>query len=646
MALPVSRLITLSIAIVFIPGMLGGATPVLAQPAGVWPAEQSADSSGTVLLQRPVPTPDAALTHLPGVFTYSFRAAGWPDGPAPYGVDPAAVRFEVDGHPYDDLVSGRPRYDLAPSVLIRGVRLTGPADAGADADRLAVGAPLTRIRYTSTGGGLQEARVLHVQDRAFPVAGDSAGVRPRLNLLFGYEGAGATNEYPGSRLRRARRVVGRAAVRSEHWELSILNVANRRRIGAHGGVQPIPGRAYESIFQRLGAVVTNEEHGRRTIRNDLTLSVAGRGGAGAAAADLFWTAHTHSFDDGPSLDRWEVHRFGARLRATTPVGPSGDASGLHFGIDASAALESPGGFVDTLVTTGVGTDGRLLAGAAAVAAAELHGVEVELRGGAGLDDDRVYPDLSYAMRHARFDLAASWSGRPNAWIDHTGFFSHAPAFPTPPDPRNLSATASVRARYGPLSIEPRMAFSRESDAPVRMLGDTATTSTAGILSGRASRATLTLRLSLNDASPGGPYAVVSPALHTATIDVQSDFDRAWKEAMPDAWVEGRLGLRRLMFEGDLDLDLYVRGRAWAEMRGRRLHTPTGLLMLAPNGSSTVGSSGLTDIVAEAGVRGAVIIVAWENALSGTSLQVGNLLIPDYPLPAQQLRFGVYWPISN
>ncbi|NNF04672.1 MAG: hypothetical protein HKN17_09410, partial [Rhodothermales bacterium] len=278
--------------------------------------------------------------------------------------------------------------------------------------------------------------------------------------------------------------------------------------------------------------------------------------------------------------------------------------------------------------------------------ARFRGATTRFRAGAGLDDGRSYPQLTVSVENARFDASATWSGRSNAWIDHTGFFEYAPAFSDPPDVRSLSASVSARGAVGLLSVEPRITFVREVDAPVRMLGGDAVTSTAGTLSGAAARSTVSLRIALNDAPSRGPYAVVAPTLHSADLEVRTELDRAWKSAVPDAWVEGRAGYRRLMFKGDLDLDAYARGRVWTDMRGRRLHTPTGLLMLAPDGSGTVGSSGMLDIVAEAGIRGATIILAWENVLSGTSVQIGNLIVPDYPLPAQRLRFGVYWPISN
>jgi hypothetical protein len=51
-------------------------------------------------------------------------------------------------------------------------------------------------------------------------------------------------------------------------------------------------------------------------------------------------------------------------------------------------------------------------------------------------------------------------------------------------------------------------------------------------------------------------------------------------------------------------------------------------------------------VAEAGIRTATIFLSYENIFSGTNALVGNLLIPDYPLPAKRFRFGVFWPISD
>ncbi|MGB1375930.1 MAG: hypothetical protein ACPG8N_09435 [Rhodothermales bacterium] len=116
--------------------------------------------------------------------------------------------------------------------------------------------------------------------------------------------------------------------------------------------------------------------------------------------------------------------------------------------------------------------------------------------------------------------------------------------------------------------------------------------------------------------------------------------------MPKRWASARLGWKALLFQGDLDLDLFVRGRAWESMHGLRLHTPTGLLVLPKDASTPASESAVVDIGAEGDVRGATFFFAYENMFSGTTLLIGNLLVPDYPLPRQRIRFGVYWPIAN
>lgn len=105
-------------------------------------------------------------------------------------------------------------------------------------------------------------------------------------------------------------------------------------------------------------------------------------------------------------------------------------------------------------------------------------------------------------------------------------------------------------------------------------------------------------------------------------------------------------MRALLFRGDLDVDLSVRAYFWESMVGRRLDTRSGLLVLPSDDSQVVPSSMTVDVVAEAGVRTATIFLAYENIFSGTNALVGNLLVPDYPLPAKRFRFGVFWPITD
>ena len=142
----------------------------------------------------------------------------------------------------------------------------------------------------------------------------------------------------------------------------------------------------------------------------------------------------------------------------------------------------------------------------------------------------------------------------------------------------------------------------------------------------------------------GVYAWVNPVWQQA--DAKDSAARAWERALPRVSLSGRAGLRTLLFLGDLDLDAFVRVRTWEAFGGRGLHTSTGLLLPRTGADRDVPASTVLDFVAEGGVRGATLFLAYENVLSGTNIIRGNLIVPDYPLPEQQVRFGVLWPIRN
>ena len=98
-----------------------------------------------------------------------------------------------------------------------------------------------------------------------------------------------------------------------------------------------------------------------------------------------------------------------------------------------------------------------------------------------------------------------------------------------------------------------------------------------------------------------------------------------------------------LFDGALDLDFAVRGRGWAEFRGRRFHAPTALFALPPVEARRVEPSGTLGAIAEAGLGGgrATVFVTYENALAGRAY-TGTYVVPVYPLPGPFLRFGVFW----
>ena len=82
------------------------------------------------------------------------------------------------------------------------------------------------------------------------------------------------------------------------------------------------------------------------------------------------------------------------------------------------------------------------------------------------------------------------------------------------------------------------------------------------------------------------------------------------------------------------------------MKGRRLDTRSGLLMLPEGFERTVPESGRIDLIVEAGVKTATIFLSFENILQGKNTGNGILISPDYPVPAQRFRFGIFWPIVN
>jgi hypothetical protein len=100
-----------------------------------------------------------------------------------------------------------------------------------------------------------------------------------------------------------------------------------------------------------------------------------------------------------------------------------------------------------------------------------------------------------------------------------------------------------------------------------------------------------------------------------------------------------------LFEGDLRLTAFLRGRAWSGFRSRAFQPETGLFVLPAADDLLFGPSGSLDLVVEGGIRTATLFLTVDNLLSGT-FYPGTLLVPLYPLPKRALRFGVYWPLLN
>jgi hypothetical protein len=143
----------------------------------------------------------------------------------------------------------------------------------------------------------------------------------------------------------------------------------------------------------------------------------------------------------------------------------------------------------------------------------------------------------------------------------------------------------------------------------------------------------------------GFYLTAQPTLF-GMLENDTDAQSRYGASLPDFHASARFGARYLIFQGDLDLDISVRGRFWSEFKGRSFHTQTGMLAIPTVVPRTVESSATLDLIIEGGIRAATLFLAYENFLAGSAALPGNLIVPVYPLADKRLRFGVFWPIGN
>jgi len=577
------------------------------------------------------------LGRAPGVFSWTFDAAGWPNGLSAWGQDPNHTQVLWNGRSVDDLLTGRPRFDMVPVSLLATADWQMDGKARLLADSLAVASPLTRIRYESAGDGLQAVRALHVQNRYLRTS-DSSGVR--LQTVFAYEGAGAQGEYDGSRLRRARGITLRVGLQGASWSAWIQEVASRRAVGAHAGVVPFTGAAYASIYQRLGATVEDPTARRRTIRNDLEV--------GATATWMRWegrirlarTSQTLDFDGSTLATRGWVTRWQALPSVQTHLGSGVLSIEGHLlrdaGFGGSAWTSSPDNWTQSGVAAAYRAAGDVSIRTGLVNTSDHAWWHASASGSAGWKDVRM---SGHIERDARGLTLLERSGF-GTGIDG---ISHESGIPLQ---ERVLARAGLAMSAGIWHADLKVSHLRERDAIIHQLDASHPGLNSRILEGMRTRSLLSLTLGWRADSRRGPYARIEGVISTSSGPNGGADALLWEQSLPRRWASGRIGWKALLFQKDLDLDVYVRGHVWESMNGLRLHTPTGLLVLPEDPSSSVDGNWLVDVGAEGDVRGATLFFAYENIFSGTQAQIGNLLVPDYPLPRQRIRFGVYWPIAN
>jgi hypothetical protein len=606
-------------------------TPAFAQ------AQDDFTSTPPLPIQALNADPSIELGLAPGVFSWRFDAAGWPNGLSSLGQDPNHVTLNWDGKTMDDLITGRPRYDMVPLAMLASQTWDEFGQVLMKSEKLDSLYPQTRVRYESAGDGLQAVHALHVQNR-YRATSDSTGYR--LQTVFGYAGAGAKGEYDGSALRRGRQITARIALEGNDWGLWIQDVASRRAVGAHAGVLPFPGASYESIYQRLGATVSDPTARRRTVRNDLEL--------GGRMSHRGWLTSLRAIRSSQTLDfkgsSLENRAWTTRWQVRADAGRSFRPGRIIL----TSHIERDGGYGGSAWKSRPETRTRAQLG---VTLSSHAGYQVAVGAEEGTVASWWYAQAS-ADRNVgpvRVDGSLSRRARHISMLEWSGFSEEVASLSSlsklPLQEQRL-ARLELQVPVGPLTWGVEASYLQEHDAIVHQLASDVTLLSSSVLAGTRSLSVVTISLLWREDHARGVYANLHGSMHSSKAPASTAVGRLWQTSMPDQWATARLGMRALLFEGDLDLDLYVRGRVWQTMNGLRLHTPTGLLVLPSDESSLVPESAAVDIGATGMVRGATFFFSYENMFSGTTLLVGNLLVPDYPLPRQRIRFGVYWPIAN
>ncbi len=544
-----------------------------------------ADGAGPTAFDRDVTT---ALVRSMPAFAYDFGAYGWPSGWSPYGLAPQWVRLEFDELVLNDLVTGRPQYDLLPASLVSApeVQRTGlgaPVRVSAATRAHSTSSPLTELHYQTGDGGLQRTTIMHVQGRG-PVEG-----------MLAYAGAGARGEYPGSRLRRHRQLVLRSRFRgSGEWLAEVRYLHTQRRLGAHGGViGPTP-------YNRLIAGVRQPGAVRRMVRNDLQLRFSGQLWGGALEAGVSWSEQTLRFTSTDTTAS-TVSRVAVNIKQ--------QAYGMSWELHPVLGpfLEMHATVRDSLAW------GRLSASVSAGLHA-LYGAR--------------YLSGAAVMHYRGFFVEAVRSGQPLSWVARNGWgrYLRGSNGLTPGRLHQVHGGVGGSTSWIGASISGfARLYTDMVDWHVAGPDSVAARSAGSGASGVAGR------VGFRDEAVRGLYADVAQLVLWPTGRETGMF------------MHGRLGIRYALFSRDLLLNLSVRYRYWRRLQERGFHAPTGLL--AVTGRALPASGGL-DAVCEATVRGATLLVSMENILSGTPVLEGNQMIPGYPLPAQFLRFGIFWPILN
>jgi len=278
--------------------------------------------------------------------------------------------------------------------------------------------------------------------------------------------------------------------------------------------------------------------------------------------------------------------------------------------------------------------------------------------------DQQYPSaaLHASTPVGSFDLSASLelTGQSSSWIERNGFGRFVTPLPDAPSSRTdrvLRGSVEARTRVGAFDLQLR-GFAHQIRGAVDLFAEPATASQhtdSLVVRQTASpvrRVGATGSLGWRRTTDRGLYFTGQATALTTLTDGRSALQARLGETLPTAFGRGRLGARFTLFQ-DLRTDMYVQGRGWTQMNGRWFHPPTGRLAVPPRDTPVPsaptrrpGPSWTADVHAELSLRSATLFFSLENVQARTGVQSGTFIVPVFPLPARQFRFGIFWPVFD
>ena len=630
------------------PEASGAAADPLARADSLALVAPDAPPTGRVV--SPLPATTAALSAAdllaPGALGYRLGTPGRVAGIAWGGLPPERAALLVDGRPLADPFTGAPGWDLlmweaADRLRAADARGGAPQAVVAQLRPFRLAAPVTELRFHAGEGAVQSVSATHAQTRGAPLG--LGGASARLTTTAHVAGRQADGPVLGARQRHSHALL-RFALASPRWGAEAgLRYAERREGARRGVVEDA------NFYDVLRAAVLDPGAERRTLATEATVRARTARGGRPLAAWAAWGRQVSRYSTG-GLSSDTASVSGNAWSAGARAGLSAEGPAL----EARAVVEDdPWGRLDPL---GDG-NARLHVHAAVVDTLQAAGAALAVHAGGQWVDGRLGPALSLRAERRGLHAVASWTAPVPGRVETAGYSAAlvpgvlARAAPEAAE-RWASGEVGARGAGGPLAWEARALARRVTGgarlAEVRDVTAAAAADTAfaflraegalGMIGARG-------RLSWREGAEAGLNASASVA---ATRWAGSGpLAARWAEAEPALRGALRVGVRaRRVGTGTARLEAGATLRGWTAFRGLRVHPATGLLALARDGAPRLPARPVLDLDASVafGTR-AVLRVRWDNVLSGL-VYPGASLLQGEPLPASQLRFGVFWALTG